>query len=143
MLRIAFDIGGVLSKYPQQFLKLITVLYGRDAELFVITDMHDVQAVIKLLRDNGFVRTLIPDHNIFSANYVKYGEAAKAVLLKQLRIDIFIDDFPGYVQWDSQLGEAPIRLLVQPDMFKPYLSPEWVVDEEVDFGRRVAPNGLL
>jgi hypothetical protein len=51
---------------------------------------------------------------------------------------MLIDDFPGYVQWDSSFGPAPIRLLSQPDPFKPYWAPDWKTDpKDGDFGRRV------
>lgn len=38
-MKIGFDIGGVLSKYPKEFLKLLkTFHYGYDIELFIIID---------------------------------------------------------------------------------------------------------
>ena len=49
----------------------------------------------------------------------------KAVLLSELKIDIFFDDFIGYLAWDSSLGPAPIRLLVMPDPYKPYWADSW------------------
>ena len=74
--------------------------------------------------------------NVYCADYQKHGEMCKAVLLAQLKIDIFFDDFGPYLIWDSSLGPAPIRLLVMPDPYKPYWSPDWKTTDNSDFGRR-------
>lgn len=137
-LRIAFDIGGVLSKYPAHFRTLCYNLQGK-VDQFVLTDMHDKADVCAMLRKNGFYEFIFPDENIYTADYATHGEMCKAVLLKELKIDIFIDDFIGYTQWDSQLGDAPIRLLVQPDAFKPYWDEQWKCTGG-NFGRRKFTN---
>jgi len=105
-------------------------------DIYIITDMPDKDEVIKTLRQNDIK---LSAERIFCADYKKYGELAKAVLLKELEIDFLIDDFGGYVQWDSQLGPAPIRLLVAPDPFRPYWHKEWKC-EGGDFGRSVCPR---
>ena len=133
-MRIAFDIGGVLSKYPDTFKELISSL-GQNIEVFVITDMHKKEEVVKMLSDNGFN---FNTDNIFCADYTNKGEMCKAILLKELKIDMFFDDFVGYLQWDSALGPAPIRLLVAPDAFRPYWHNNWIVQDNFDFGRRVS-----
>ena len=130
-LRLSFDIGGVISKYPDKFRQLIN---NTNCEVFIITDMHDKVYVEEMLQMNNI--TIASDH-IYCADYQKYGELCKAVLLKELKIDIFFDDFIGYESWDSSLGPAPIRLLVMPDPFKPYWHKDWKVQDESDFGRRV------
>jgi len=136
-LRIAFDIGGVLSKYPEEFNKLASSLwFAGGNELHVITDMHDKKDVIKQLRDNHFSETLIPTQNIHCADYAKHGELCKAVLLRDLKIDMFYDDFMGYTMWPVHFGPAPIRCLIMPDGYKPYWHPDWK-NNGGDFGRRV------
>lgn len=131
-LKIAFDIGGVISKYPDEFLRLYTELSTYNF-CFFITDMHDKEEVMKTLNVNNF----FPNYEeVYCADYKKYGEMCKAVLLAELEIDMFFDDFIGYLAWDSSLGPAPIRLLVMPDPYKPYWSPEWKVNDNFDFGRR-------
>lgn len=136
---MAFDIGGVLSKYPEQFLQLFESLWTHH-KLYVITDMHDREKTLQMLRDNGFLRYL-PEQMVVNSDYEKYGEMCKAVLLRDLKIDIFFDDFAGYMTWDSQLGPAPIRLMVQPDPFKPYWAESWKTDPaDGDFGRRKSPS---
>ena len=141
MLRIAFDIGGVLSKYPDKFRELCNKLHTCSGiEMYVITDMHNKEEVLKTLSANKF--DMIPPERVFSSDYDNYGEMCKAILLKELNIDIFIDDFAGYCNWDSQLGESPIRLLIQPDPFKPYWNEDWQVSGDHHFGRRVSPKNI-
>lgn len=129
MIRIAFDIGGVISKYPKLFKQLIEAINQDKIELFILTDMHPKDKVKETLWNNGFG---FEDENILVADYAKYGEAAKAVLCKENAIDIFIDDFIGYV---ADPG-ATIRLLVMPDSKLPYWSETWKVTDNHDFGRR-------
>lgn len=131
-----------MSKYPSKFRELCRALDEcPTVELFIITDMHDREMTLAMLKDNDF--GFIPESHVLNSDYTNLGEACKAVLLKEHRIDLFFDDFGGYVQWDSQLGEAPIRMLVQPNMFKPYWSDEWKTGpEQWEFGRRVAPLDL-
>lgn len=130
-MKIAFDIGGVISKYPETFHWLMTSL-AVNMELYIITDMHDKLEVMKMLCDNNVE---VSENRVYCADYAKHGDMCKAVLLKELGIDIFIDDFLAYTSWDSSLGPAPIRLLVAPDPFQPYWSDSWKC-EGADFGRR-------
>jgi len=134
-LKIAFDIGGVLSKYPAEFRKLLADLDGNDdIELFVITDMHDKDEVVKQLNENlGY---FFSPKNVYCADYEKHGELCKAVLLRDLKIDMFYDDFVGYTMWPPHFGPAPIRMLVMPDGYRPYWHPDWKCSGG-DFGRRV------
>ena len=103
IVKIAFDISGVISKYPDEMRQLMAL---PDAEIFVITDMHEKTEVLKMLTDNGF---MISEDHVLCADYATYGEMCKAVLLRDLKIDILLDDFVGYMQWDSSFGKAPIR----------------------------------
>ncbi len=143
MLKIGFDIGGVLSKYPEQFREMIdrlsnTQTYERECDrtyenIYIITDMHPKKDVVDVLVKNGFNDLCVG--NIYSADYEKYGNLAKAVLIKELSLDVFVDDFDGYLQWDSKFGPQPILLKVMPDGFKPYWSETWKCDGG-EFGRR-------
>lgn len=136
-MRIAFDIGGVISKYPDKFKALFWDYFiNKDYpdNIYIITDMHPRDKVVKTLHDNGF--EYIHEQHIYCSDYEKYGSLCKAVLLRDLKIDIFIDDFDGYLQWDSSFGPQPILLKVMPDGFKPYWHPDWKCDGG-DFGRRV------
>ena len=74
-----------------------------------------------------------------SSDFRTYGEACKAVLLRQLGVDLFVDDFPAY------LAEGcPVRLLVQPDLTRPYYADSWgVPGDDEDFGRRRRVDAFL
>ena len=140
MLKIAFDIGGVLSKYPDQFRKLINKLQGDtqvslspNVEVYVISDMHDVDMMYKMLLMNDIH---VSKERIYSADYKNQGEYCKTKLCDELGIDIFIDDFIGYVAE----GDF-IRLLVMPNAKKPYYDDSWKTDgSEGDFGRHRKPS---
>ncbi len=130
MLKIAFDVGGVLSTYPDKFRPLLDALGASSGvEVWIISDMHPEQKIIDTLRLNG-IRFL--DKRVRSADYDKYGNACKAVLCKELEIDILIDDFVGYLADGDH-----IRLLLMPNSSNPYYHENWKTDgSEADFGRR-------
>lgn len=130
-LRIAFDIGGVLSKYPEYFRALTTALVASPLiELFVITDMNDRAQTLRWLADNGF--DSIPQENVLNADYHEYGELCKAVALEEHAIDIHIDDHMGYLT-----EGCPIRLFLMPSPELPYYHETWETSgSEGDFGRR-------
>jgi hypothetical protein len=155
-MKIGFDIGGVLSKYPERFKELISN-FEFVTDIYIITDQHPKDKVLQVLIDNGWYSTyrsqgliaqtknefwdtyldgIIHPDNVYCADYEKYGNMAKAILIKELKLDIFIDDFEPYLAWDSTLGPQPILLKLMPDVFKPYWSPKWKQDGG-DFGRRV------
>lgn len=131
-MRIAFDIGGVLSKYPEYFRPFIVNLMDAGVEVFVITDMHPHEEVLQTLAMNDFDR--IPAENVRCADFTVHGEGCKMVLLEELKIDMFFDDFIGYMT----PGGAPIRLLIMPDHERPYWADTWKVPagKDMEFGRR-------
>lgn len=129
--KIAFDIGGVISKYPDEFRTLICALEASGFEIHIITDQPVKSEVLKQLNDNGF--GFLRPELIHCANYSIYGEMCKAVLVHDLGIRFLVDDFAGYLAWDSSLGPAPIRLRVEPDVWRPYNHPNWLSSES--FGR--------
>lgn len=137
-MKIAFDIGGVLSKYPNEFKTILRGLaQSKEIEVHIITDQHDRDYTLQQLWDNGFH---IPKERVHNADYERYGEMCKAVILKNEGIDVLIDDFGGYAAWDHRMGSAPIRMLVQPDPYRPYWASDWKTKSiDGDFGRRVCP----
>ena len=81
------------------------------------------------------------ESDVYSADYKAHGEACKAVLLRELGIDVLVDDHPGYLVWPWP-GPAPLRLRVEPDVHRPYHAPEWETDgSEGDFGRHAYYGG--
>ena len=134
-LKIAFDIGGVISKYPTIVRALMLALQEQH-EVYVLTDQHDRESVMRQLKENGF--GFIPPERVFCADYDTYGERCKAVICEREGFDVLVDDFGGYLAGD---GGAALRLLVQPDPYRPYSAPEWRgTPDEGKFGRRVAPK---
>ncbi|MEK6860594.1 MAG: hypothetical protein AABY07_01365 [Nanoarchaeota archaeon] len=52
-MRISFDIGGVISKYPEIFKKIIEALYYSDGiDVYILTDMHDRVQIEDQLKRN-------------------------------------------------------------------------------------------
>lgn len=133
-MRIAFDVGGVLSKYPHVFGPLLETLhFSKTCEVYIISDMHPEQKIIDMLELNAI---WFYKHRVHSADYQKHGEMCKAVLCKKLGIDLLIDDFPGYVAE----GEH-VRLLLMPQPREPYYHDDWKTDgSEGSFGRRKRPT---
>lgn len=130
-MKIAFDLGGVITKYPTFFRNLIKVL-RQECEVYIISDIPSKEEIVKVLEMNNFEI----DHNkIYSADYKQFGEMCKAVLCSKLKIDCIVDDLPAYLSKDNSVGHAPIRLHLQPDAFLPYFADEWKNDKEYEFGR--------
>jgi len=131
MIKIGFDIGGVLSKYPEIFKPLIDALSkSQDIELHVLSDMFPVEKCQDWIINKNNLN--IKSDNIHSCDYNEHGELCKAIKCKELGIDIMIDDFVGYVAEGS-----PVRLLVMPDPHRPYFHDDWKTDgSEGNFGRR-------
>jgi len=131
MIKIGFDIGGVLSKYPEIFKPLIDALSkSPDIDLHVLSDMFPVEKCQDWIINKNNLS--IKPENIHSCDYKEHGELCKTIKCKELGIDIMIDDFVGYVA-----EGAPVRLLVMPDARRPYFHDDWITDgSEGDFGRR-------
>lgn len=128
MVKVAFDIGGVLSKYPKIFKDLIVALEAGGADVYIISDMGHVK-ICEMLSLNGIY--VLPG-NIYSADYTAYGENCKKILCEELKINVFVDDFIGYVAE----GDF-VRLLVMPNPKFDYYDETWETDgTEGNFGRR-------
>jgi hypothetical protein len=134
-MKVAFDIGGVLSKFPETFRAMVAALISGGAEVLVLTDMHDRPAMLDMLGRNGVVPP-VREADVHVADYARHGEACKAILVRDLGIDVLIDDHGGYLAW-PWATPAPVRLLVTPDPRRPYYAPGWETGgAEGDFGRR-------
>lgn len=133
-MKIAFDIGGVLSKYPHVFRPLLDVLHfhgnAQGIEVYIISDMHPHEKIIDTLELNGMAHY---KHRCHSADYRTHGEMCKAVLCKELGIDLLVDDFPGYVAAGDH-----VRLLMMPNPEMDYYHRDWKTDgSEGNFGRTI------
>lgn len=131
MIRIGFDVGGVLSKYPEILTPFVNslIINCPDVEVHVLSDMHPKEKIIDWLQRNSLS---VNPSNVHSCDYIEHGELCKAVKCQELQIDIMMDDFIGYLAEGS-----PLRLLVMPDAKRPYYHDDWKTDgSEGNFGRR-------
>lgn len=130
-LRVSFDIGGVLSKYPDVFRRMIRALQVGGAEVHILTDMHDHSKVLAMLALNSLGIDVIPPERVHCADYTDLGERCKASVIARESIDLHIDDFPGYC------AGGGVQLLMWPNPDEPYYHDDWRTDgSEGDFGRR-------
>lgn len=127
-MKIAFDVGGVLSKHKSIRDLYVALSNSSTVQIFVISDMHPIEKITSMLELNG----LPFKDNVYSADYSIHGENCKRVLCEELGIDILIDDFMGYV-----IQGKHVRMLVMPDPNEPYFADDWKTDgSEGNFGRR-------
>lgn len=133
-MRLAIDIGGAISKYPDMFRTIMEAIQAspEKIEVHVITDAHPWHEVTKTLETNNI---FVLPYRVHVAEYDRYGDACKAMILRDFGIDVFIDDHPGYLVWPWP-SPAPLRLRVEPDPYRPYWHPTWQCGGG-DFGRRV------
>lgn len=117
-MKFAFDIGGVLSKYPDTFRPIIAALEAGGIECHIVTDMPDRTKALAMLAANGF--GMIPAARVHNADYAKHGELCKAVVLRKIGADVLVDDHPGYLT-----EGCPVRLHLCPDPHAPYDAPDW------------------
>jgi hypothetical protein len=126
-MKIAFDVGGVLSKHESIRILYRKLLVTPGVEVFVISDMHPAEKILDMLQRND-----LTGGKVYSADYTCHGENCKKNLCDELEIDILVDDFIGYVAQGKH-----VRLLVMPDPEEPYYSDDWLTDgSEGNFGRR-------
>lgn len=126
-MKIAFDLGGVLSKH-KEIRALYITLFSCNDNVYIISDISPKEKLLGILKLNNISCN---PHHVFTADYKKYGENCKKVICEELGIDILIDDHMGYLVQGNY-----VRLLVMPDASKAYFSDEWKTDgTEGDFGR--------
>lgn len=128
-MKVSFDIGGVLSKYPHVFKPLMEALQKGGIDVFVLTDMHDHEQSVRFVQGNGF--NVAEDH-ILNADYSEHGEDCKASVIEKHGIELHIDDFPGYCA-----NTKCVNLFVWPNPEQSYYHNDFKTDgTEGDFGRR-------
>ena len=117
-IKIGFDIGGVLTKYPSFFRDLILALQeSQRFDVHVLSDIPDQALCVKMVHDNGF---RLHESNIHSCDYSKYGQLCKAKKGEEIGLDALIDDYIGYVACGPE-----VRFLLMPDPHTPYNNEEW------------------
>lgn len=117
MIKVGFDIGGVLSKHPDIFQPMIEALNAHPAfEVHVLTDVLPPRS-FRLVQENNIT---VPPERIHSCDYARYGDTCKAEKVRELGITLMIDDHLPYL---LPMREDPVVCLrVLPDgqdMFHP------------------------
>lgn len=136
VVKVGFDIGGVLSKYPDLLRPIIEALsVAPNVEVHVLSDMQPhAKCVDWVVHRNGFA---IPPERIHACDYDAHGESCKAVKAREIGLDVLVDDHLGYV---ATVGAPALRLLAMPDPTRPYYHDNWKTDgSEGTFGRRRPP----
>ena len=130
-MKVCFDIGGVLSKYPEVFRPIVAALQAGGVEVHVVTDRppNRRDLAVDLVRRNGYD---VPPERIHCADVERHGYGCKAVVLEAIGADVHVDDFPGYLD-----GGCPVRLLVMPDAHRPHYAHDfWTDGTEEPWGRK-------
>lgn len=117
-LRVSFDIGGVITRYPRQVRALMWALIHGGVEVFVLTDMARETAVA-LLRQNGF--PFVGEDHVIGADWNAHEDRCKDVEMRRLRIDVHFDDFAPY----CVTSDDTMTLMVWPKPSLPYNAAEW------------------
>ena len=133
IVKVGFDIGGVLSKYPDLLRPVVAALAtSSEVEVHVLSDMHPHEKCVDwVVNRNGFA--VLPER-IHSCDYTLHGEECKAIKSREIGLDVLVDDFPGYV---ASIGAPILRLLSMPDPTRDYYHETWKTDgSEGNFGRR-------
>lgn len=120
-IRVAVDMGGVITRSPDTFRLLMYSLEMGGAEVYVLTDMTDRALVMELLQKNRF---RLPEERVLCADYATHGERCKAVLIEKHQIDVLIDDHPGY----CAAKHRALSLFLWPNPDEPYYSDDFKGD---------------
>lgn len=121
-MRIAFDIGGVISKYPDQMMEMMKALIAGGQDVYILTDMSKETAV-PMCRMNGI--DFIDDDHILCADWGAYHDRAKTVVCESMGIDVLIDDRPDYAAEGNFIG-----MVLSPRPRKPYYAGSWKLPEK-------------
>lgn len=137
VLRIAFDIGGVISRYPGEMKTLMQRLINGGAYVFLLTDMNraDAHAACRENKLYNFIghRGLIGsgingagtedlrEQYILCANWSDYGDQCKTRLMEMNKINFLIDDRPDYCAEGDYIG-----LVLSPRQHIPYYHNSWI-----------------
>ena len=133
--KIGFDIGGILSKFPEAIAFYRACLASPLMEVHIVTDMPKDKA-LAMLALNSIEHDVAHVH---SGDYAEHGEESKAEIAKTIGLDALVDDFISYV---ATPGAPALRLLAMPDPTRDYYHPTWKTDgTEGNFGRRRKRGG--
>jgi hypothetical protein len=116
-VKVAFDIGGLVSRHPALMCDMMRALAAGGVDVYVLTDMNPRDAYTAC-RDNAV--PVRPDR-ILSANWAEHGDLCKTKLVELHGIDVLVDDRPDYCASGDFVG-----LVLSPRPEVPYNHPDWV-----------------
>jgi hypothetical protein len=117
-VKIAFDIGGVISRYPERMMQMMSALLRGGVEVYIITDMNQRDA-LATCEQNSLLAIIGPER-VFSADWSAHGDRCKTEVCKKLGIDVLIDDRPDYCAEGDFIG-----LVLSPRPHVPYYASGW------------------
>lgn len=117
-LRVGIDIGGVISRYPDEMKELIRVLDQGGAIVYIVTDMNPKDAHAALTENRIPIEYI---ENVISCDWSNDGDMCKTKAANDFSLDILIDDRPDYVANGDFIG-----FCLSPRPNKPYYDPSWV-----------------
>lgn len=117
-MRVAFDIGGTISRYPNEMKAMMIAFMAGGVEVHIMTDINPKDAT-KLIIANGL--DFVPANHVHSCDWSTYGDLCKTQMMEQLGIDVLIDDRPDYCAAGNFIG-----LVVSPRPAVPYYHKSWV-----------------
>lgn len=113
---ISFDIGGVLTRYPDIVRSLMERLRAvPGCTIYLLTDMPASMAPQAVADTYGVYEGIHYDA-ILCGDWNTHGEQCKAVLIREYGIQVHFDDYPAYCVTDSDC----MTLFVWPRPDKPY-----------------------
>jgi len=122
-MKIGFDIGGVISRYPEKMIQLMGILQMGGAEVYVITDIP-FDIAVELCAKNHIA---IAQDRIISCDWGKHMDLCKTKACEELGIDFLIDDRPDYCAVGDFIG-----LVVSPrPLTAKYYHETWVNQEKL------------
>lgn len=115
--RVGFDIGGVISKFPEPMKALMRALASSpEHEVFIITDMP-IAIAKQMLECNNVP---FDDEHLICVDFSAHQDLCKSNLAETHGIDIMIDDRPDYVALGFQIG-----FIISPRPLLPYEHASW------------------
>jgi len=117
-MKVAFDVGGLISRYPIQMKAMMKALIAGGVEVYILTDMNQ-QDARAACETNGI--DFISQDRILSADWSCHGDLCKTRMCEAHGIDILLDDRPDYTAHGDFIG-----LNLSPRPHTPYYADGWV-----------------
>lgn len=114
LVRVSFDLGGVLTRAPHVVGALMRALAADPGvDLFVLTDMARTSA--REILERVGLSSAIDEKHLVIADWGEHDEMCKVEARRALGIDLHVDDLPAYAQHTKLPDGRPgLGLLLMP-----------------------------